>query len=138
VSWFCGLIMLVPLLGAPVAMFLPALVTLILVPSAALWVLIVLVVYQNVLLHFLGPRVQSQSIGLPTLLVIAATLVGGILLGVWGVIIGVPVAAILYALAFHFVRRSQLRARAAEPPFGPDAASAAPAGDACGPDERPD
>lgn len=123
VSWICALLMLVPLIGAPVAMVLPAVVALILDPQAALWVLIVLTVYQNILIQVLVPRIQAESMGLPTLLVLVSTLVGGILLGIWGVIFGVPLAAVIYALAFHFLRRRKLRAErlgeTAQPGQGP-------------------
>jgi predicted PurR-regulated permease PerM len=109
VTWICGLAMLVPLVGAPVAMVLPALIALLTVPQSALWVLIVLTAYQNVLLHLVVPKIQSQSMRMPTIMVMAAALVGGVLLGVWGVIFGVPIGAVFYSLAFYFVRQRRRR-----------------------------
>jgi predicted PurR-regulated permease PerM len=116
VSWISGLIMLVPLVGAPVAMVLPGLVALILQPSAAIWLIIAATLFQQILLHLVIPRIMSAAMGLPTLLILAATLLGVILMGFWGLLFGVPVVAIFYALGVYWLQRvkKQMDAEAGE------------------------
>lgn len=105
VSWICGLIMLIPYVGAPVAMLLPGMVALVLQPDAAVWLFIAATAFQQILLHLVIPRIMSETMGLPTLLILAATLLGVVLMGFWGLLFGVPVVAIFYALAVYWLQR---------------------------------
>jgi predicted PurR-regulated permease PerM len=109
VAWISGIIMLVPLVGAPIAMLLPGLVALFQQPGAAIWLIIAMTAFQQILLHVIIPRIMSETMGLPTLLIIAATLLGVILLGFWGLLFGVPVVAIFYALAVYWLQRVKKR-----------------------------
>jgi len=109
VAWICGMVMLIPLIGAPIAMFLPGIVALFQQPEAALWLFIVMTVFQQILLHIVIPRIMSEAMGLPTILVIAATLLGAVLMGFWGLLFGAPVGAVLYALAVFWLQRVKKR-----------------------------
>ncbi len=109
IGWLCGLIMLIPLVGAPVAMVLPSLIALYQQPGAVLWLFIAMTLFQQVLLHFIIPRIMSEAMGLPTLLIMAATLLGVVLMGFWGLIFGVPVVAVFYALAVYFLQRAKMQ-----------------------------
>lgn len=109
IGWLSGLIMLIPLIGAPIAMVLPSLVALFQQPGAVLWLFIAMTLFQQVLLHFVIPRIMSEAMGLPTLLIMAATLLGVVLMGFWGLIFGVPVVAVFYALAVYFLQRTKKR-----------------------------
>lgn len=115
VAWISGIIMLVPLVGAPIAMLLPGLVALFQQPGAAIWLIIAMTAFQQILLHVIIPRIMSETMGLPTLLIIAATLLGVILLGFWGLLFGVPVVAIFYALAVYWLQRVKKRLDEAAP-----------------------
>jgi len=109
VAWICGMVMLIPLIGAPIAMFLPGIVALFQQPEAAVWLFIVMTVFQQILLHIVIPRILSEAMGLPTILVIAATLLGAVLMGFWGLLFGAPVGAVLYALAVFWLQRVKKR-----------------------------
>jgi len=109
VAWISGVIMIIPLVGAPIAMLLPGLVALFQQPGAAIWLLIAMTAFQQVLLHVIIPRIMAQTMGLPTLLIIAATMLGVILMGFWGLVFGVPVVAIFYALAVYWLQRMKKR-----------------------------
>ncbi len=109
VAWISGIIMLVPLIGAPVAMLLPGIVALFQQPGAAIWLIIAMTAFQQVLLHVIIPRIMAETMGLPTLLIIAATLLGVILMGFWGLLFGVPVVAIFYALVVYWLQRLKKR-----------------------------
>ncbi len=109
VAWISGIIMIVPLVGAPIAMLLPGIVALFQQPGAAIWLIIAMTAFQQVLLHVIIPRIMAETMGLPTLLIIAATLLGVILMGFWGLVFGVPVVAIFYALAVYWLQRVKKR-----------------------------
>lgn len=52
--------------------------------------------------HVLYPRVMSKMVGVPSVLVIVAIVVGAKIAGIWGVLLAVPLASILMELAHDF------------------------------------
>lgn len=102
-----GLIMFVPVIGAPVAMVLPAIIALFQNPSLAFWMLLIMTVYQQILLHVVMPKVMSEVVGMPPLLILAAIMISTRLIGLWGFIFGIPVAGALYASGIFFLSRWQ-------------------------------
>lgn len=109
VAWISGIVMIIPLVGAPIAMLLPGIVALFQQPGAAIWLIVAMTAFQQILLHVIIPRIMAETMGLPTLLIIAATLLGVILMGFWGLVFGVPVVAIFYALAVYWLQRVKKR-----------------------------
>ena len=61
--------------------------------------LVFLVVLQQLEGNLIYPKVVGSSIGLPGLWVLAAVTVGGGVMGIAGMLIGVPLAASVYKLA---------------------------------------
>ena len=55
---------------------------------------------------FLGPKILGESTGLSSFMVIVAIMVGGGLFGVPGMIVGVPVFAVLNAAVWKLIGRS--------------------------------
>ena len=105
VGLFCGIITLVPYIGDPIAMFLPALLALFQRPGVALWVLIPLAIYQQVLVRIILPKIISEATGMPAILVILSILIGVKAMGFLGFIFAIPLAGLLYALGFYFLRK---------------------------------
>ena len=56
--------------------------------------------------NLIYPRVVGKSIGLPAIWVLAAVTIGGSLMGILGMLLGVPVAAALYRLIREDVNRT--------------------------------
>ena len=102
-----GLVMFIPVIGAPVAMVMPAIITLFQNPSLALWMLLIMTVYQQILLRIVMPKVMSEAVGMPPLLILAAIMISVRLVSVWGFIFGIPVAGALYAIGTFFLTRWQ-------------------------------
>jgi predicted PurR-regulated permease PerM len=100
-----GLIMFIPVIGAPIAMVMPAIIALFQNPSLALWMLLIMAVYQQILLHILMPKIMSEVIGMPPLLILAAIMISARLIGVWGFIFGIPAAGALYTIGTFFLDR---------------------------------
>jgi len=102
-----GLIMFIPVIGAPIAMGLPAVIALFQNPGLALWMLLIMTVYQQILLHILMPKIMSEVIGMPPLLILAAIMISVRLVGIWGFIFGIPVAGAVYATGTFLLSRRQ-------------------------------
>lgn len=75
-------------------------------PLEALWFLVFLVTLQQLEGNLIYPRVVGTTMGLPGIWVLAAVTVGGSLLGLAGMVVSVPIAAVLYTLL-----KNDLRAR---------------------------
>lgn len=93
-----GLTALIPMvgayLGAAVGVLLIAMVDLL---KAVLFIFFI-VVLQQVEGNFIYPKVIGNNIRLPSIWVFGAIIVGGGLMGILGVILGVPIAATIYRL----------------------------------------
>ena len=108
VSIFAGAMMVLPVLGGFLAIIPPFLIALF---SGSLFnvifVLVALLVLQQVVLNIIAPKVMSENVGIHPLLVFLAILLGLKVAGAWGAIFGVPVAGVLSAMAQYFVSRRQ-------------------------------
>jgi predicted PurR-regulated permease PerM len=97
-----GVLLIVPLVGAILAIALPVVATLLWNPSAAIAVGVALVLLEQLVLNVIGPRVMSRQLGLPPLLVLFGILAGGQVAGFWGALFGIPTLAALMACFDHF------------------------------------
>lgn len=102
-----GFTALIPIAGAYIGAGVGALMILTQSPLKALLFLLFIVVLQQLEGNLIYPRVVGNSIGLPALWVLAAITVGGSLMGITGMLIGVPIAAALYRLLREDVRRRE-------------------------------
>jgi predicted PurR-regulated permease PerM len=55
--------------------------------------------------HVLYPRVMNKMVGVPSVIVIIALIIGAKFAGIWGVILSVPIAAIFMELASDHNKR---------------------------------
>ncbi len=101
---------LIPVAGAYIGAVVAALLLVMIDPLEALLFLVFLVILQQLEGNLIYPRVVGSSLGLPGIWVLAAVTVGGSLLGFVGLIVSVPVTAILYTLLRRDVaRRARIR-----------------------------
>jgi len=113
-----GALMLIPVVGGVLGLLIPLLVALLQPSPNTLWLMICLAVFELILFNFVAPRVISQSVKIPSLLVIVAILIGWQLMGFWGFVFAVPVAAVVYSIGFVILERAvrQHEQEAAPPP----------------------
>jgi predicted PurR-regulated permease PerM len=57
--------------------------------------------------HVLYPRVMNKMVGVPSVIVIIALVIGAKFAGIWGVILSVPIAAVFMELAADLDKRKQ-------------------------------
>ena len=93
-----GFTALIPIAGAYIGAIIGAIIIFTVSPMKSLLFLIFLVILQQIEGNLIYPKVVGKSIGLPALIVLAAITVGGRLMGIGGMIIGVPIASALYTL----------------------------------------
>ncbi len=89
---------LIPVAGAYIGAGVGAFMILTVSPMKAVFFLIFIVVLQQLEGNIIYPRVVGSSIGLPGIWVLAAVTIGGGILGVAGMLFGVPLAAALYRI----------------------------------------
>ena len=89
---------LIPVAGAYIGAGVGAFMILTVSPVKALIFLVFIVVLQQLEGNIIYPRVVGSSMGLPAIWVLAAVTIGGGIMGVLGMLLGVPLAATLYRL----------------------------------------
>ena len=95
VSFIVGIANLIPTFGPIIGGAVGALVLVLVKPSYALWFLIFTVGIQILDAYVIKPRLFSSSIGLAPVWTLIAITVGGNLFGIVGILLAIPVAAIL-------------------------------------------
>lgn len=89
---------LIPVAGAYIGAGVGAFMILMVNPFQALIFLIYLVVLQQLEGNLIYPKVVGSSMGLPAIWVLAAVTIGGGVMGISGMLIGVPIAAAIYRI----------------------------------------
>ncbi|MBQ8368965.1 MAG: AI-2E family transporter [Clostridia bacterium] len=102
-----GFTALIPVAGAYIGAAVGAFMIFTVEPIQALFFVIFLVVLQQLEGNLIYPRVVGASIGLPGVWVLAAVTIGGGVLGVGGMLLGVPLAAAVYQLLRNDVTRRE-------------------------------
>ncbi|MBQ6878459.1 MAG: AI-2E family transporter [Oscillospiraceae bacterium] len=89
---------LIPVAGAFIGGAVGAFMILMVNPIQALIFIVYLVVLQQLEGNIIYPKVVGSSMGLPAIWVLAAVTIGGGVMGVMGMLIGVPIAATVYRI----------------------------------------
>ncbi len=100
-----GATALIPIVGAYIGAGIGAFMILTVDPMKALFFLIFLIILQQIEGNFIYPKVVGTSVGLPGIWVLAAVIVGGGLFGIFGMVLGVPLAATIYKVLKNRVSR---------------------------------
>lgn len=89
---------LIPLFGAYIAWAIGIFLIIPVNPIQAVYFTIIFLVISQIEGNLIYPRIVGSTIGLPGIWVLAAVTIGGNMLGVIGMIISVPIVAIIYTL----------------------------------------
>lgn len=107
---------LIPVAGAYIGAGVGAFMILTVSPIKALVFLVFLVILQQLEGNLIYPRVVGSSMGLPGVWVLAAVTVGGGLMGISGMLLGVPLTAAIYRMLREDVNRHTEPEPAETPP----------------------
>lgn len=103
-GFFIGLFNMIPYVGAIIAVAISAVITLITGGlSQTIWMLIVVIVLQQVDANIINPNIIGQSLKVSPLLVIFAITVGGAYFGMLGMFLAVPVIAIVKIIIEDYI-----------------------------------
>ncbi len=103
IGFIAGLFNIIPYFG-PIIGFIPTmLLALLKSPMSVFWVLLVFLVVNQIEATVLAPKIIGERVGLHPLAVIFAVLAGGELMGIMGMLIAVPVAAIIRVFMLFFI-----------------------------------
>jgi predicted PurR-regulated permease PerM len=102
-----GLTNVIPYVG-PFIGAIPAVgITLLYSPLSALKVAVLIIVVQQIDANLIGPRIMGNYIGLRPIWIILAISVGGTFGGMTGMILSIPVAAIMKLLFEHYIEKKE-------------------------------
>jgi predicted PurR-regulated permease PerM len=94
----------IPIIGPIIACITGGLLILLVNPLQSLIFLILFLVLQQIMASLIYPRVVGNAIGLPSIWVLGAVILGGELLGIIGVLLFIPLCSVLYSLFRTFVQ----------------------------------
>ncbi len=94
-----------PIIGAVPCAFIVFLTN----PSKLIWLIVIILVVQTLDGNVIGPKILGNSTGISALWVLLAIVVFGGFFGVAGMIIGVPITAVIYTFASESVRNRLIR-----------------------------
>ncbi|MGN0353985.1 MAG: AI-2E family transporter [Muricoprocola sp.] len=102
-----GFTALIPVAGAYIGTTVGAFMILMVSPLKAIGFLIFIAILQQLEGNLIYPRVVGSSLGLPGMWVLAAVTIGGGIMGISGMLIGVPITAALYRILKEDVNREK-------------------------------
>ena len=102
-----GVTAFIPIVGAFIGAGISAFIILTESPMQALIFLIFLIILQQFEGNIIYPKVVGGTVGLPSIWTLAAVTLGGGLFGIFGMILGVPLAGTLYKLSFHALEKKE-------------------------------
>ena len=101
-AWLIGILIaftaLIPIFGAFIGCAVGTFLIFMIHPIQALWFIVLFLVLQQIEGNLIYPYVVGNSMGLPSIWVLAAVSIGGSLMGVVGMLIFIPIVSVLYAL----------------------------------------
>lgn len=101
----CGVFDLIPYFGPVIGAVPSILLGLTNSPMMGLKVAIVIIIVQQLESDVISPKLMGDSVGLHPLLIVFVLLAGGELAGFWGMLISVPIAAVLRVIFRHIYFR---------------------------------
>ena len=105
ISILVGFTALIPIFGAFIGTAIGAFLILLISPVKALWFVVFIIVLQQLEGNLIYPKVVGKSVGLPGILVLVAVYFGGELFGFTGMLLAVPICAVLYTLHNEFLEK---------------------------------
>ena len=103
-GFLIGLFNMIPYIGAIIAVGIAAIITLITGGfSQAIWMLIVVIILQQIDANIINPKIIGQSLKISPLLVIFAITVGGAYFGILGMFLAVPVIAVIKIVVEDYI-----------------------------------
>ena len=88
----------IPIVGAFISGFIGSVLILAINPFKVIVFIIFIIVLQQIEGNLIYPHIVGKNIGLPSIWVLVAITIGGSLFGIMGMVIGIPIVSILFAI----------------------------------------
>jgi len=98
---------LIPVAGAYIGAGVGAFMILTVSPIQAVIFLVYILILEQLEGNLIYPRVLGSSMGLPAIWVLVAVTLGGGVMGIPGMLLGVPIAATVYRLVKEDIKKNQ-------------------------------
>lgn len=98
ISVIIGMTNIIPFFGPFIGAIPSAIIILFISPIKAVWFGVIILVIQQIDGNIIGPKILGDSIGISAFWILFAILVAGKLFGLVGMIIGVPMFALIYSI----------------------------------------
>lgn len=109
-GFFIGLFNMIPYVGAIIATVIAAIITLITGGlSQTIWMLIVVIILQQIDANIINPRIVGKSLKISPLLVLFAVTFGGAYFGILGMFLAVPIIAVVKILIDDFIKYKETK-----------------------------
>ena len=105
IGFIIGVSNLIPYFGSWIGGIVATLMIMVVSPVQALWFVILVLVLQQVDNSIISPKILGDSTGISPFWTMFAIIVGGGFFGIIGMLIGVPVFALIYSLFAAYIRR---------------------------------
>ena len=115
ISAFIGFTALIPIAGAYIGAIVGAVMILTVSPLQALFFIVFIIVLQQIEGNLIYPKVVGKSIGLPAVWVLAGITIGGGIMGIFGMLIGVPLVAVAYRLLRDDIKYKEFEEESQKP-----------------------
>lgn len=103
ISVIIGITNIIPFFGPFIGAIPSTIIMLTVDPIMALYFIIFILILQQIDGNIIGPKILGDSTGLPSIWVMFAIIVGGGMFGFIGMIVGIPVFAVIYAYLTRYV-----------------------------------
>ena len=117
---------LFPIFGALIGCVVGAFLIFVGDPMQAFWFVVMFLILQQIEGNFIYPKVVGTSVGLPSIWVLAAVTVGGGVMGIFGMLVAVPLSSVLYSLLRDSTNRRLARRGIPVPDGDPPSADDTP------------
>ena len=117
---------LIPIFGAIIGCVVGAFLIFVGDPMQAFWFVVMFLILQQIEGNFIYPKVVGTSVGLPSIWVLAAVTVGGGVMGIFGMLVAVPLSSVLYSLLRDSTNRRLARRGIPMPDGDPPSADDTP------------
>ena len=103
ISVIIGVTNIIPFFGPFIGAIPATLIILFVSPMKAVWFLLIILVIQQIDGNIIGPKILGDSIGISAFWILFSIMIAGKLLGFVGMVIGVPLFAVIYSIIKEIV-----------------------------------
>lgn len=99
-----GVLNVIPYVGAIIGVVIAALITLITGGfSQAVWMIVIITIVQQIDANIINPKIIGSSLKISPLLVIISITIGGLYGGTWGILLSVPICALIKIITEDYI-----------------------------------